>query len=491
MTVPRLRIRTANQAPVNAEGDFVLYWMTAFRRPYWNFSLQRAVEHARELKKPLIVVEALEVGHKWASDRSHHFVIQGMADNQRAFSKTRVVYYPYLEQEAGAGNRLLGELAGRSCLVVTDDFPCFATPGVLPSAAKGLPVQIEAVDSNGLLPLRATDRVFSRAHDFRRFLQKTLRPHLEEFPLANPLKGCRLPRHPGLEFNVQERWPAVDVKAIGEDPGRLAVVPIDHSVAVTQTRGGWDEARKTLARFCSKKLPDYESDRNQPERDVTSGLSPFLHCGHVSTHEVFDRLMNDEDWTTEELADGASGSARGWWGASPALESFLDELVTWREIGFNMCWQRDDYDQFDSLPGWAQKTLHDHEGDIRPSLYSLEEFETGATHDPLWNAAQTQLLQEGRIHNYLRMLWGKKILHWSETPRDALEIMIQLNNKYAIDGCDPSSYSGIFWVLGRYDRAWGPEREVFGKVRYMTSENTARKFRVRNYVKQFSSVELA
>ena len=173
------------------------------------------------------------------------------------------------------------------------------------------------------------------------------------------------------------------------------------------------------------------------------------------------------------------------------MESFLDELVTWREIGFNMCWQRDDYDQFDSLPDWAQKTLHDHEGDIRPSLYSLEEFETGATHDPLWNAAQTQLLQEGRIHNYLRMLWGKKILHWSETPRDALEIMIQLNNKYAIDGCDPSSYSGIFWVLGRYDRAWGPEREVFGKVRYMTSENTARKFRVRNYVKQFSSVELA
>ncbi|MBO12717.1 MAG: deoxyribodipyrimidine photolyase, partial [Planctomycetaceae bacterium] len=111
MTVPRLRIRTANQAPVNAEGDFVLYWMTAFRRPYWNFSLQRAVEHARELKKPLIVVEALEVGHKWASDRSHHFVIQGMADNQRAFSKTRVVYYPYLEQEAGAGHRLLDELA--------------------------------------------------------------------------------------------------------------------------------------------------------------------------------------------------------------------------------------------------------------------------------------------------------------------------------------------------------------------------------------------
>jgi deoxyribodipyrimidine photo-lyase len=150
-----------------------------------------------------------------------------------------------------------------------------------------------------------------------------------------------------------------------------------------------------------------------------------------------------------------------------------------------MCWQRDDYDQYDSLPDWAQKTLKEHAGDSRPFVYSLEEFATAATHDPLWNAAQVQLARQGRIHNYLRMLWGKKILHWSESPRAALQIMIELNNKYALDGRNPNSYSGIFWVLGRYDRAWGPEREIFGKVRYMTSENTARKVRVKPYIEKF------
>ena len=171
---------------------------------------------------------------------------------------------------------------------------------------------------------------------------------------------------------------------------------------------------------------------------------------------------------------------------SEAAEAFLDELVTWRELGFNMCWQREDYDQLEGLPEWAAKTLKRHEKDKRPYLYTLEEWEEAKTHDPLWNAAQTQLIREGMIHNYLRMLWGKKILHWSKTPREALQVMIELNNKYALDGRDPNSYSGIFWVLGRYDRAWGPERDVFGKVRYMSSTNTARKLRLKEYVTKYA-----
>lgn len=167
-------------------------------------------------------------------------------------------------------------------------------------------------------------------------------------------------------------------------------------------------------------------------------------------------------------------------------EAFLDQLVTWRELGFNMCARCDDYERFESLPPWARRTLEQHAGDPRPYEYELSEFERAATHDELWNAAQRQLVREGQIHNYLRMLWGKKILHWSSTPEEALQVMLHLNNKYALDGRDPNSYSGVFWVLGRYDRAWGPERPVFGKVRYMSSKNTARKLKVKGYMARYA-----
>ena len=151
-----------------------------------------------------------------------------------------------------------------------------------------------------------------------------------------------------------------------------------------------------------------------------------------------------------------------------------------------MCSQRDDYNQYESLPQWAQVTLEEHESDPRPHAYPLEQLEAAETHDELWNAAQRQLVREGRIQNYLRMLWGKKILEWSPSPRVALRSLIQLNNRYALDGRNPNSYSGIFWCLGRYDRAWGPERPIVGKVRYMSSESTARKLNVKNYLHRYA-----
>ena len=169
-----------------------------------------------------------------------------------------------------------------------------------------------------------------------------------------------------------------------------------------------------------------------------------------------------------------------------SAEAFLDQLVTWRELGFNMAWQRDDHEAYRSLPDWARETLEKHEKDYRPHIYSFDEFEHAQTHDELWNAAQIQLVREGRLHNYLRMLWGKKILEWSPSPKEAAETMVELNNKYALDGQDPNSYSGIFWCLGRYDRPWGPERPIFGKVSYLSSENTARKVKVRRFLETYA-----
>jgi deoxyribodipyrimidine photo-lyase len=269
---------------------------------------------------------------------------------------------------------------------------------------------------------------------------------------------------------------------------RISDLPIDRTVRPTAARGGGRAARERLGAFLAEDLPAYGTRRNDPDRDTSSRLSPYLHWGHLGPHEVFDRLMAHEGWLGH-LPARATGSREGWWSVSAAAESFLDEFLTWRELGYNMTANRPgDYDRFASLPAWAQETLEQHAEDPREPRYDLDAFERGGTHDALWNAAQRQLLAEGRIHNYLRMLWGKKILHWSASPREALDVMIHLNNRYALDGRNPNSYSGIGWVLGRYDRPWAPARPIFGVVRYMSSESTARKLNVKRYLERYGPV---
>ena len=483
---PESRLRVIGEADVDRSGDYVLYWMTAFRRTDWNFSLQRAADWARELNKPLLVFEALRCGYQWASDRLHKFVIEGMRDTQEKLADTRVTYYPYLEGEQGAGRGLLAALAENACVVVGDDFPCFFLPRMIRVAAKQIPVRFELIDSNGIYPMRATEKVFARAFDFRRHLQKNLRDYFDEFPRSHPLQGAALEELSGIPDQIAKKWPAADVAKILSDDDALSQFPIDHDVVPAIMTGGAAAAQATLDDFLNNKLPAYGEDRNQPENDVASGLSPYLHFGHISTHHVFHEVMQRENWSPKNLSEKTTGSSSGWWGTSETAEAFLDELITWREVGYNMCSHREDYDKYESLPGWARETLGEHASDQREHLYDLEQFEQADTHDELWNAAQNQLVREGRMHNYLRMLWGKKILEWSASPRDALDVMIELNNKYAVDGRNPNSYSGIFWVLGRYDRAWGPERKIFGKIRYMSSDNTARKLKVKNYIRKYT-----
>ena len=486
--VPKIRIQNCNDAPIRADGEFVLYWMISFRRLSSNFSLQRAVELAVELQKPLVIFEPLRIGYRWACDRIHRFMIDGMAENAAriaALNNPGVMYFPYVEPFHDADKGLLAALARRACVVVTDDFPSAFLPHMVSAAAARLPVRLESVDSNGLLPLRATDRVFTTAFSFRAYLQKQLLPHLEEFPKLNPLSGVRLPPIQSLPPEITTRWPPVSAKLLAGDRAELAALPIDHSVGIVEARGGSTLARQRLKKFLDQHLSQYAAGANDPDAENRSGLSPYLHFGHISSHELFQELMTREEWSPLCLGEKTGGKREGWWGASPGAESWLDEFITWRELGYNLTSHRDDYDQYESLPDWAQATLAKHERDPRQYVYSLEQFAAATTHDPLWNAAQTQLVRQGRIHNYLRMLWGKKILEWTATPRDALDVMIELNNKYALDGRNPNSYSGIFWVLGRYDRAWGPERPIYGTIRYMSSDNTRKKLCVREYLKTF------
>ena len=484
--VPAERLRAVNEAPVRRDGAYVLLWATAFRRTSWSFSLDRAVEWSRELSRPILILEALRAGYPFASARLHAFVLQGMGDNARTCADAGIAYHPYVEGAPGEGRGLLAALASRACVVVTDDAPFFFLPRMLAAAAERLPVRVEAVDGNGLLPVRLARSAYPTAHAFRRFLQVELPERLSTFPSTDPLDaegaaGAEVPDE------VASRWPRASAGLLSADPAALRALPIDQAVPpVAGVHGGGCAAREVLRSFVADRLPRY-LERSQPEVDGASGLSPWLHFGHVSPHEVFRAVARREGWKPSRLGKGG-GSKEGFWGMSPESESFLDELVTWREVGLNMLARRPEAaHDFDSLPPWAIRTLEAHAGDPRDPLYDRATLERAATHDEVWNAAQRELRERGRIQNYLRMLWGKKILQWSASPREALATMLHLNDRWALDGRDPNSASGIFWCLGRYDRPWAPERPIFGMIRYMSSENTVRKLRMKGYLRRFGA----
>ncbi|MCB1155250.1 deoxyribodipyrimidine photolyase, partial [bacterium] len=395
-SIPAIRVSTVNGRPIRRDGDFVVYWMIAQRRHRYNFALQHAAHLAANLGKPLMVMEALRIGHDWAGARVHRFIMDGMAANARAFGEAGVTYYPYIEREPGEGSGLLESLGKHACAVVTDEFPCYFLPRMVKAAGRKLDVRLEQVDGNGLLPLREADRDFTTAASFRRHLQKTLKPHLHLFPLAEPLSKIAHMPPATIPGPILKRWPAAKpTTLVAPHADFLAKLPIDQNVGAVAERGGSDEGERVLRRFLDSRLKKYAELRSQPERDVASGLSPYLHFGHVGAHEVVARIFQSENWSWDEVSFRALGRRRGWWGLSEPAEAFLDELVTWREIGYNFCFHHpDDYDQVASLPDWAKGTLMEHVGDDRQYLYDLKTLEAADTHDDLWNAAQRQLLQE-------------------------------------------------------------------------------------------------
>jgi deoxyribodipyrimidine photo-lyase len=483
MSIPPQRLRTLTRHATRADGAYVLYWMTATRRIGWNYALDYALSIAEELAKPLLIFEALRVDYPWASDRHHRFIINGMAEHARALKATPLGYYPYVELEPGYASGLLAALSADACCVVTDDSPVFFTPGLMRAASRLDGTRVEAVDSCGLLPLRAAGKSFTAAYHFRRFLQRELPACLGDLPIPDPLRTARVPAFEGVSASVTQRWPATTLASL-QSSSLIASLPVDHSVPPIGLAGGSSAGRAQLTRFLAQRLARYAEDRNHPDLDAASGLSPWLHYGHLSAHEVFSAVVEMEGWTPLRISETADGRRQGWWGLSGSAEAFLDQLVTWRELGFGYCTFEPRYAEYHALPEWAKATLEQHTADPREHTYSLEQFASAETHDELWNAAQRQLVGDGIIHNYLRMLWGKKILEWTPGPREALSVMIELNNRYAIDGRDPNSYSGIFWCMGRFDRGW-PERAIFGKVRSMTSASTRRKVSVAGYLERW------
>jgi deoxyribodipyrimidine photo-lyase len=315
--VPELRIDARSVAPVRAHGDYVLYWMTMYRRRGWNFALQRAADWARGLDRPLVILEALRCGYPFASDRFHAFLLEGMACNQRHFASGGALYYPYVEPQVDLGKGLLAALAARACVVVADDFPSFMLPRMVAAAARQMPVRFELVDSNGLLPMRAARKAHASAFDFRRFLQRTLPAHVTALPLPDALEGVSLGTLGNLPNDVTDRWPRATDQSLTAHADVLATLPIDHAVAPAALRGGVDVATERLETFVKRRLGNYDEHRADPNVDGTSRFSPYLHFGHLSVHQIFARLVEKERWTSGNLSSTADGRREGWWGMSP------------------------------------------------------------------------------------------------------------------------------------------------------------------------------
>jgi deoxyribodipyrimidine photo-lyase len=483
---PTSRIRAQNTQPLRTGGKFVLYWMISARRTRWNFGLQRAAELAVELGKPLLIVEGLRCDYRDACDRFHRFVIEGMAANAAALRNTNALYYPYVERAPRGGSGLMDTLASHAAAIVTDWFPSYFLPRMTTALASRVSIRVEAVDSNGLIPVASHGRAFPTARGYRAFMQRNLKDHLRQFPLEEPVSlVAALPRLRTIPGGVRSRWPSLSDLELAHPARFVASLPINHDVKADTFAGGSPAADSRLSSFIGSGLSQYGEEHNHPDADATSRLSPYLHFGHISAHQVFSAVMTEERWTTRKLQKTRAGAREGWWGVSSSAEHFLDQLTVWRELAFNGCAWTPNYQSYEAVPAWARATLDAHLEDARPHLYSLEQLDAAETHDEVWNAAQRQLRQQGWFHGYLRMLWGKKILEWCRHPTEGLERMEILMNRYSLDGRDPVSYLSYGWVLGRADRPW-PEHEIFGTVRYMTSASAKRKLRMKGYLRTFS-----
>lgn len=479
-------------------GHCVVYWMISARRTQWNHGLEHAIEIANEKNLPLVVVEPLAINHGWVNDRSHTFVIQGMMDNKRAFEDSPIAYIPYVETKPKEAKGLLEQWMKNAEILVIDDFPTYHPRRVFEIAISIAKCEIHCVDSNGFISLRSQNRTFTTAYSLRRHLHKTILTHMQEFPHPNPIiLGQNLPQIDQAiiaEIFSQSNTPMTPYESIwriceGKEVGLnvLSKLAIDHTVPpVEHTSGGAIAAQLCWKNFLQNRLTNYAEDRNKPELNGSSGLSPYLHFGHIGIHQILNDIFQTYSWDISEIILPNNGRRSGWWNLPPDVEGFLDQVITWRDLGFLHCANVANHDRFESIPDWAKMTLKIHQNDPRPYIYSFEEFENAKTHDDLWNAAQIQLRTDGIIHNYLRMLWGKKILEWTPTPEIAMEYMVTLNDKWALDGRDPNSYTGIGWVLGKFDRGW-TERAVYGKIRCMTTDSTKRKYKTKRYAEIYSN----
>jgi deoxyribodipyrimidine photo-lyase len=452
------RVFVAREGEPAAGRDFVLYWCTLQHRAARNHALHAAVALGDHLGLPVVCFQALRPNYPHASDRIHAAILDGLPGVGAELEALGIPHWLELPRNRAAHRPRIAELGARAAAVVTDWFPTFIVPAQLAAAARGLDVPLFAVDASCVVPAQRIPGAQVAAYALRAKLRRLWPDHLER-----PLR-LRPPRHARA---LRAPFPLSDPRAARAS---LASFDIDHTIPpVSAYPGGRPAALERLRAFVRHRLPRYAEERNDPSADATGWFSPALHFGWLFAGEI------------AQAARTALGPDH------PSVQSLLEELLVRRELAFNFCLHTPPRRQLTLtvLPQWARATLEAHQGDPRQG-YPLKTLERGRTDDPLWNAAQQQLLSEGRIHGYLRMLWGKKLLEWSPTPSAALRRIALLNDRYALDGRDPVSVANFLWIFGLHDRPF-PERPVYGKVRSMSSARTARKVDLAPYLTRYTA----
>ncbi len=461
MIQPQRILHRNNKAIQN--GKIVLYWMQAAQRAEWNHALEYAISVANERKKPVLAAFCISDDFPEANERHYAFMLEGLKETQGSLAKRNIPLVVF----HGKPEETIPKIAKDADLLVMDE-------GYLRIQQQWRDVIAEAADcavcevtTNLIVPVE-------EASEKENFSAGTLRPRI-----TKQLKKYLMPlRHVKANATMSFAFGEKTCHPLGKTchpfnitniEKALKKLSIDQSVKASPCFcGGTSEAKKRLKQFIKDKLDDYADRRNDPILDCQSNLSPYLHFGQISP--LYIALEIQKSTAKKKCKD-----------------AFLEELIVRRELSHNFVYYNPQYDKYDALPPWALRTLNFHAKDKREYTYTIEQFEKARTHDPYWNAAQIEMVMTGKMHNYLRMYWGKKILEWAKSPKNAFKIALYLNNKYELDGRDPNGFAGVAWCFGKHDRAWG-ERPIFGKVRYMNAAGLKRKFNIDAYVKKINTL---
>lgn len=454
-----LRTLPLNEKRLQPEGDFVLYWMQSTQRFEDNWALRLATVEADRVGKPLLVHQGLDPTYAYASARFHTFVMQGARELACRAESLGLTYRFVLRRRRADDRRVLDRLAARAALVVTDLFPTAGVSERSRRFAERVNCRVLAVDSVGVIPSVSFHKEEYAARTIRPKIAKLLELSLEPVDDRAPKRSMSASQlaSPGVDWLDIQRC---DIET------EVATCEVDHDVRAVATTGGLTAARARLHGFAADGLRDYAERRRHPSDDGgSSRLSPYLHYGMISPREVVTAVRRH--------APPEQG------------EAFLNEMLTWRELSLNFCLRNPDHGSLAALPAWVHRSMRAHAGDLREVTYSLEELEGAATHDPIWNAGQRELLETGLMHNVVRMLWGKAVITWTDSYGDALAWLLHLNNKYALDGRDPNSFAGIQWCFGKFDRPFA-SRSVWGTIRPMSLERAHAKYDVARYIARWS-----